>query len=133
MRDWPAYEPRQVHGRGIGLYANQSIAAGETIMRESPVLVIMRDALEKLSPEERHALQERALGQLPQRTRELFLGLVRSRGGEVVDDIVQTNAMGQSYTRDDGIDIGHLAVIPEAAVRSPCRNKEREAKNEVAN
>ena len=85
-------------------------------MLESPILVIMRDALEELSRDERHELQNRVLGQLPERTRGLFLDLARSRGGDVIDDIVQTNAIGQIYTGDDGSEIGHLAVMPEAAV-----------------
>jgi hypothetical protein len=100
----------------VGLFANRSIAAGETIMLEPPVLIVMRDALDKLSREGRHAFQNRGIGQLPAKTRQLFLDLAKSRGGDVLDDIFQTNAMGQSYTGSDGKEVGHLAVIPEAAV-----------------
>ncbi|KAF2200361.1 SET domain-containing protein [Delitschia confertaspora ATCC 74209] len=114
----PLYEPRETSGRGIGLYATTSIHAGQIIMLSSPVLVINRNALDQLSRSLRHKLQRKALAEISAETRKIFFSLARSKGGEEIDDIIQTNSIRLSL----GGDVGHLAVVPEAArINHACR------------
>lgn len=106
------YEARETDGRGIGLFATQDIAAGTTLILKHPVLFVAREALNTPSRTRRQLLLSKAIEQLPEKTREMFLNLARSRGGPEINDIIQTNSMRMKF--EDGT--GHLGVVPEAAV-----------------
>jgi hypothetical protein len=106
------YEERETDGRGIGLFANQDIEAGTTLIMKHPVLFVAREALSTPSKTRRQLLLGKAVEQLPERTRTMFLNLAKSRGGPEINDIIQTNSMGMKF--EDGT--GHLGVVPEAAV-----------------
>ncbi|KAF2264739.1 SET domain-containing protein [Lojkania enalia] len=116
--DQVPYEARQTEDRGIGLIATETLPAGTTYMIKTPVLVIARDALSSISREERYALLKKAVNQLPVKTQELFMALAKSRGGDEINDIVQTNSHGMKF--EGGV--GHLSVVPEAArINHACR------------
>lgn len=73
----------------------------------------MRDALDDLPRNQRQKMQWRGVLQLSGDDQKLFRNLARSRGGDEIDDILQTNSIGLNL--DDNH--GHLAVMPKAAVR----------------
>jgi hypothetical protein len=108
------YEERETDGRGIGLFAKNEIEAGTTLISKHPVLFVAREALSTPSKTRRQLLLMKAVEQLPEKTRKMFLDLAKSRGGPEINDIIQTNSMGMKF--EDGT--GHLGVVPEAAVSS---------------
>lgn len=108
------YEARETEDRGIGLFAKQRIEAGTTLILKHPILFVARDVLNTPSRSRRQLLLETAIEQLPEKTRNLFLGLAKSRGGPEINDVIQTNSMGMKF--EEGT--GHLGVVPEAAVRT---------------
>jgi hypothetical protein len=111
----PSYEARKTIGRGVGLFSTSEIQAGEIILTDPPKFIILRDALDALSQPERQEMQWRGVLQLSRDDQKLFRNLVRSKGGDEIDDILQTNSMGLSL----GDKHGYLAVMPNAAVRNP--------------
>ncbi|OCL02486.1 SET domain-containing protein, partial [Glonium stellatum] len=114
----PPYRAEELLGRGIGLLANRTIKSGETVMGNPPVIVLMQKALDTLEREQRYALLHKAVGQLPEQTQTQIRALAKSRGGDEIGDIVQTNSIGQSY----GKGVRHLSIVPEAArINHDCR------------
>lgn len=116
-RGQEAYQARQTNDRGIGLFATKKLQAGESLAIKHPVLLVARDLLRNVTREQRQRLLEIAIKQLPQKTTDLVLALATSRGGNVYDDIVQTNSKGMSLGH-----VSHLGVVPETArVNHACR------------
>ncbi|KAF9736616.1 hypothetical protein PMIN06_003396 [Paraphaeosphaeria minitans] len=112
------WQAREVGGKGLGLFAERPIDSGETIIFESPVLVVSRKVLGSVSHSRRKMLLEKAVGQLPQRTRDMVMALSRRGGESEVEDIVNVNAVGAKVW--DGT--SHLIVVPEAArINHACR------------
>ncbi|KAF2438986.1 SET domain-containing protein [Karstenula rhodostoma CBS 690.94] len=112
------WEARDVEGKGVGLFAKRPIDSGETVILESPVVVVAREVLGSVSSSRRRVLLERAVGQLPERTREMVTALSRRGGESEVEDIVNVNAVGAKVW--DGT--SHLLVVPEAArINHACR------------
>ena len=112
------YEAKEAPGSGIGLFATADIPEGKVIMVDLPTIVAMRDALEGLKDEDRQEMMWRGLLQLPKDTQRVtrYLSrtgdLSRSRDGDEVDQVLQTNSVGINLgTRDL-----HLGVFPESAV-----------------
>jgi hypothetical protein len=109
------WETRETTDRGIGSFTKEKrVEAGESFMVKHPVLLISRDLLHADAREERHVLLERAMKQLPTKTERVVRGLAKSRGGDELDDVVQTNAVGMRIGPGEGS--GHLGVVPEVAV-----------------
>jgi hypothetical protein len=109
------WETRETTDRGIGSFTKEKrVEAGESLMVKHPVLLISRDLLHADAREERHVLLERAMKQLPAKTERVVRGLAKSRGGDELDDVVQTNAVGMRIGPGEGS--GHLGVVPEVAV-----------------
>jgi hypothetical protein len=106
------YETRTLPGRGVGLYAKRVIEPGQVILRDVPILITMKDALDAFARHDRHAMQWRGIMQLPESTQHLARNLAKSRGGDEIDDILQTNSIRQTYVNNTA----HLAVMPEVAV-----------------
>jgi hypothetical protein len=109
------WEAKEVEGRGIGLFAIRPIDSGDTVILESPVLVVSREVLGSVSHSRRRVLLEKAVEQLPESTREMVLALSRRGGEGKVEDIVNVNAVRAKVW--DGT--SHLLVVPEAAVCLP--------------
>jgi hypothetical protein len=112
------YEAKEAPGSGIGLFATTDIPEGKVFMIDLPTIAAMRDALEGLKDEDRQEMMWRGLLQLPKDTQTVtrYLSrtqdLSRSRDGDEVDQVLQTNSVGINLgTRDL-----HLGVFPESAV-----------------
>jgi hypothetical protein len=108
------YEARATTNRGIGLFAKQEIAAGDSLMVKHPVLIMAKYLVDERLRKEREGLLKIAVGQLPEKTTRAFRNLAKSMGGDVLDDVVHTNSIGMKI----GGDVPHLGVVPEAAVGS---------------
>jgi len=65
-------------------------------MGSPTVVILVKDALNVLLREERHALPRKAVLQLPVQTQTQIRALAKSRGGAEIDDIIQTNSITQS-------------------------------------
>jgi hypothetical protein len=109
----PVYETRETKGRGIGTFATSSIEAGQVVFTDSPVFIALRDALDLLPRAGRQEMQWRGVLQLPADVQKLFRNLSKSRGGDEIDDILQTNALGLNLEARNG----YLALMPQVAVR----------------
>jgi hypothetical protein len=82
------------------------------ILTDSPVFITLRDALDFLPRTERQEMQWRGVYQLSTDVQNLLLNLSTSRGGDQIDDILQTNSIGLSL----GDRRGYLALFPQVAV-----------------
>lgn len=96
----------------LPLSQRKEIEAGQVIFTDSPLFITLREALHDLPREKRQELQWRGVLQLSRESQKLFRGLTTSRGGDEIDDILQTNAIG--VTLGDGN--AYLALMPKAAV-----------------
>ena len=106
------WERKQTERKGVGVFAKQKTDAGETLMLQSAVLLIHGDVLGSPNHSQRKTLLEKAVAQLPPKTRDLVMNLSRKGGDSVVEDIVNVNAIRAKVW--DGT--SHHLVIPEAAV-----------------
>ncbi|KAE9372469.1 SET domain-containing protein [Stipitochalara longipes BDJ] len=114
----PDFETRAIKGRGIGTFATTNIEAGQVIFTDSPIFITLRDALDLLPRVERQEMQWRGVLQLSGDGQRVFRNLSKSRGGDEIDDILQTNALGLSL----GGKQGYLALMPQVArINHACR------------
>jgi hypothetical protein len=104
----PLYISQELPGRRIGLFASRIIESSEVIMGSPPVIILMKDALSEPS----HTPPRKTVLQLPVQTQTQTRALAKSRGGDEIDDIIQTNSITQSH--DEGA--RRLAVVPEVVV-----------------
>ncbi|KAF2873778.1 hypothetical protein BDV95DRAFT_541144 [Massariosphaeria phaeospora] len=113
------YEEKETEGKGAGLFATMEIKAGDTLIKKTPVLFVAKEVLVTPSRSRRALVLDTAVRQLPERTRNAFMGLAKSLGKEeAIEDIVLTNGFGVKVW--DGT--SHLVVVPEAAkINHACR------------
>lgn len=109
-----AWEMRETEGKGKGLFATRRIKAGQTLILKSPVLFVSKPALETPSRQRRHLLLTTAVNQLPEKTREMVMGLSRRGGGFEIEDIINVNSVRVKVWEGTS----HLVIVPEAAVSS---------------
>ena len=107
------YETRGTKFRGIATFATHDIKAGQVIFTDSPLFITLRAALHDLPREERHVLQWRGVLQLSKKAQNRIRSLTTSRGGDEIDDALQTNAIGVSMGDEPS---PYLALMPKAAV-----------------
>lgn len=112
---FPLYQTRHMKARGVSTFATADIEAGQVIFADSPIFITLRDALDFLPRTGRQEMQWRGVLQLSADVQRLFRNLSKSRGGDEIDDILQTNALGLSL----GGNHGYLALMPQVAVRPP--------------
>ncbi|XXH02615.1 hypothetical protein Hte_008994 [Hypoxylon texense] len=93
VADPPPYEFQELEGRGVGVVANRTIRAGEVVMLRYPVLVRHMDP-RPWKQQESLKLLHRAAVQLPPRDGLRMMELAHSKGGYIIDDIINTNAFG---------------------------------------
>lgn len=111
------YEERFVEGKGRALFLKdgESLKAGEVVLVDYPRLLVAKDAMEVLLPEERYRMNWLGVMQLPDEERAVVRGLTsRGRYADEVDNIVAMNALGVQYGG-----FQHMGVFPEAAVCFP--------------
>ncbi|KAI0592925.1 hypothetical protein F4775DRAFT_598985 [Biscogniauxia sp. FL1348] len=87
----PPYEIKSIEGKGLGVIASRQIHQGEIIMLQYPVVLRMID-IEPWKYQDVLTLLHRAAMQLPTKEKAAILSLARSRGGYIVDDIMNTNS-----------------------------------------
>ena len=109
------YEERFVEGKGRALFLKEgeSLKAGEVVLVDYPSLLVAKDAMEVLLPEERYRMNWLGVMQLRDEERAVVRGLVsKGRYADEMDNIVAMNALGVQYGG-----FQHLGAFPEAAVR----------------
>ncbi|KAI1779204.1 SET domain-containing protein [Hypoxylon cercidicola] len=93
VADPPPYEFRELEGRGVGVVANRTIREGEVVMLRYPVIVRYMDP-RPWRQQESLKLLHRAAVQLPPKDGLEMMKLAHSKGGYIIDDIINTNAFG---------------------------------------
>ncbi|KAI1098659.1 SET domain-containing protein [Jackrogersella minutella] len=96
----PPYEVRELKDKGMGVIASRTIHKDEVVLLRYPVIVRILDP-RPWKQEEVMKLLHRATVQLPSKEALQMLKLAHSKGGYIIDDIVNTNAFGVVL---DGVD-----------------------------
>jgi hypothetical protein len=96
----PAYEQRYVPGKGVGLVAKRAIVRGERIMQESLPIVYDHNVMINVWPQDRIPMHFHLVYSLPEKTRDEILGLATQDKGNIVDDVVRTNAFGFYFSEE---------------------------------
>jgi hypothetical protein len=110
--DGPPWEVVDIPNKGKGVVATRPIRRGETLMRDSAVLIgMLRPPSSMLAPH-RLVILNRAYKQLPERQRDEVMALAASKGGPVLDDIMGTNIFGIPLAGRDG----HMGLFPMISV-----------------
>lgn len=111
------WEVKKTERKGQGLFAKKDIAAifaGESVIVKTPVLLVQKDLFNDKLAMRPQFLLNKAVEQLPKKTKETFLKLDASHGGSV-KDLVSTNGITVKWPWDD--DVPELLVVtPEVAV-----------------
>ncbi len=107
----PPFEERQLPGRGVGLIANKTIHRGDRIFAHSAILLLDSDAWENLEDDEWIEMEKKAVNNLPQPTKQLFMDLHGHEGIDPISDRINTNAFEVEIGEDT-----FYAVFPEIAV-----------------
>ncbi|KAI0883926.1 SET domain-containing protein [Annulohypoxylon maeteangense] len=106
VSDPPPYEVVDLKDKGMGVVANRTIRKDEVVMLRHPVIVRILDP-RPWKPKDVMKLLHRATVQLPQKQGLEMLKLAHSKGGYIIDDIINTNAFGVLV---DGVDHSGLYV-----------------------
>lgn len=119
--DAASFNTTHVPGKGIGMVARRKIRRGEQILGSPAALLIHRQLVDELLPEDQHRLFEVAVAGLPKARQHQFMGLAAELGGHIIEDIMNTNSF---QTKLGGPDGRHIAIFPEAArYNHDCRPK----------
>ncbi|KAI0835456.1 SET domain-containing protein [Hypoxylon sp. FL0890] len=89
----PPYEIRDLRNKGMGAIANRTIRKDEVVMHQYPVIVRILDS-RRWKQQDVLKLLHRAAVQLPPKEARQMMKLAHSKGGYIVDDIINTNAFG---------------------------------------
>jgi hypothetical protein len=124
----PAYEVRQVPGKGYGVIATRRIKAGEIVMVDFPAVLIEIAFLADTKPHHRRRILKQAINQLPEETRNKVYQLHRGSSKYEVDAILGPNTNTVVIAESEV----HVGLFPEVAVccddRCPgltqCTNKD---------
>ncbi|KAK1990854.1 SET domain-containing protein [Colletotrichum falcatum] len=107
----PAFEIREVEGKGLGMIANKTLARGDNVMLKTPVLLAHRAFIERTPAADRQALLDAVAGFLPPPTRDAFLGQMGHFGGHQVSDIMATNSFQMDVGGGDGHHYGNYPEV----------------------
>lgn len=113
------YIQQSLPGRGEGVIANTTISKGSVILYTTPVLLIEEELYNHVPPSIRLVMQEKAIANLPPKTRELYMNLSYHKGTNKIEEIINTNSFEVSLfshptTFEDGTPF--IAVLPENSV-----------------
>ncbi|KAK7422049.1 SET domain-containing protein 5 [Neonectria punicea] len=101
-----------VPGKGLGVIADRELKRGDAVMPRPPAFLAHRRFLEDLvSSQEQQDLLEKAVGYLPHKTKELFLGQMAHFGGHLINDIFITNGFQVNLGGPDGHHYGNYPEI----------------------
>ncbi|KAI0382385.1 SET domain-containing protein [Hypomontagnella monticulosa] len=98
----------EVPGKGIGVVATRKIKKGETILVRSPTMMGQTAAYIGMEKGTREVLYDIAIGKLPSKGRELFMGQM----GKDVHEKINTNCF-QLYVDGANESGSHLGCYPE--------------------
>ncbi|KAI1475815.1 SET domain-containing protein [Daldinia eschscholtzii] len=93
VSDPPPYEVKELKDKGMGVIANRTIRKDEVVMLRYPVIIRVMDP-RPWKTQDVMKLLHRATVQLPPKEGKQMLKLAHSKGGYILDDIVNTNAFG---------------------------------------
>ncbi|OTA62636.1 SET domain-containing protein [Hypoxylon sp. EC38] len=93
VSDPPLYEVRDLREKGMGVVANRTIRKDEVVMLRYPVMVKIMDS-RRWKQQDVLKLLHRGAMQLPPKEARQMMKLAHSKGGYIVDDIINTNAFG---------------------------------------
>jgi hypothetical protein len=111
----PPYVAKELPGRGIGLIMNRTLHRGDRIFSSTPVLVVEEEIFENFRLDDRGPLQNAAIAGLPAGSEKGFMGLCGHFGGDLVDDIINTNSFAVDVPLGDE-EISYNVVFPEMSV-----------------
>ncbi|OIW31930.1 SET domain-containing protein [Coniochaeta ligniaria NRRL 30616] len=106
----PAFEIKDLPGRGKGAVATRKIRQWEVAMVAYPAVIAQMDLWEALGPDQIRAVLRQAIQQLPSEQQGVVLSLDHSTGGALVQDILNTNIFGIEL---DGV--MHMGLYPESS------------------
>ncbi|KAJ5497288.1 hypothetical protein N7463_009275 [Penicillium fimorum] len=89
-----AFEQRDIPGKGAGLVAKRFLRRGESIIKETPVLMVHLDAGSDMPDSTRLEMQRAGVDALPVDTKLEVLELMGHFGGDPIEDRLNTNAFG---------------------------------------
>ncbi|EMD65215.1 hypothetical protein COCSADRAFT_160188 [Bipolaris sorokiniana ND90Pr] len=117
------WEVKEAGSKGKGLFAKKNIGAifpGESLVMQTPVLIVDKSALETESREEVERVLLTAVAQLPSKSRKMAVELSGNEDGSF-EDIVKTNGIGFTWPWVDEMP-KLLSVTPEIArINHACR------------
>jgi hypothetical protein len=114
----PAFEVRDLPGKGKGAVATRLIRAGEVVIRESPAIINVPELPKGVLPAQVGPMFEVALQQLPEAQQKRVIGLSRGKSSddlshsETVNQVLNTNSFG-IQVKDHFL----AALCPDIAVR----------------
>ncbi|KAL6709226.1 hypothetical protein ACN47E_002042 [Coniothyrium glycines] len=118
------WEVKVTSEKGKGLFAKNDIAtifAGESVVLQTPVLLIAKSLLETPSLPQKQRVLDVAVKQLPETTRTSVLSLHHSRSSNPVEKIAVSNSVTVNWPWIDHVP-QLLAIVPEAArINHACR------------
>ncbi|KIW05732.1 uncharacterized protein PV09_03589 [Verruconis gallopava] len=120
----PRFTSQPIPGKGLGLVASRPISRGEELFRSTPVVIIEEGLDELFDESDRLPFYHLAIKQLPDGSRRLFHDLMGHFGGDVVEDIINTNcfAVALHVGADDDEAVAATAVFPEMSrMNHDCR------------
>ncbi|KAI1136506.1 SET domain-containing protein [Hypoxylon sp. FL0543] len=98
----------EVPGKGLGIVADRKIRKGETILVRSPTMMVQTAPHVGMEPGTRDILYDIAVGKLPKKGQELFMGQM----GKDIHDKIETNCF-QLYIDGANESGSHLGCYPE--------------------
>lgn len=106
-----AYTATSIPGKGLGMLASRNLAFGDIVTAYTPVFLAYLEV--ELSTAEREKWWRRAVEQLPEESKDIFLNLATVYGDERVrvQDVVKSN----TFRVEVGGGVGHLAIWPETS------------------
>ncbi|KAK4160371.1 SET domain-containing protein 5 [Cladorrhinum sp. PSN259] len=109
----PQFLISQIPGKGLGLISNVTLRRGDTIMRQSPAILLHRTFFEQIPPQIQASLLREAVSLLPPTLRKSFLGQMSHFPGDKILSILATN----SFQMDLGgaKDGHHYGNFPEVS------------------
>lgn len=107
----PAFEEREIPGKGRGLISTRELHRGDSIFAWPPVLLVDSDLTDDLEPDQWISLESNAVDKLPLSTREKVWDLYGESNTYPINDRIDSNAF--EIEVDDHL---YFALYPETAV-----------------
>ncbi|KAK3688840.1 hypothetical protein B0T22DRAFT_426812 [Podospora appendiculata] len=108
----PSFTVTSIKNKGLGLVANTTLHRGDTIMTQTPAILVHRNFLERLPPTKQHALLDDAIARLPAPLRASFLAQMgHVEAGHKITAILATNTFQMNLGGPDGHHYGNFPEV----------------------